>query len=193
MFLFARVAWCFTSQLLAVGSEHFNTKPTKGVQFLQENGLLASPLEPNEIATFLRDNPLLDKRMIGEFIANKKNLKELSAFVKSFDFRGLRIDEALRLYLESFRLPGEAPLISLVLEHFAEHWHDSNDAPFAHVDAAFTLAYAIIMLNVDQHNHNVKRQNNPMTLEDFTRNVNGVNGGKDFDKEMLGKIYQAIQ
>ena len=37
----------------------------------------------------------------------------------------MRIDEALRLYLETFRLPGESPLISLLMEHFAEHWHVS--------------------------------------------------------------------
>lgn len=34
----------------------------------------------------------------------------------------MRIDEALRLYLSEFRLPGEAPLISSLLEHFAAHW-----------------------------------------------------------------------
>lgn len=34
----------------------------------------------------------------------------------------MRIDEALRLYLSEFRLPGEAPLISTLLEHFAAHW-----------------------------------------------------------------------
>lgn len=37
----------------------------------------------------------------------------------------MRIDEALRLYLEQFRLPGESPLISLLMEHFADHWHVS--------------------------------------------------------------------
>lgn len=44
-------------------------------------------------------------------------------------------------------------------------FQNSNSQPFANSDAAFTLAYAIIILNVDQHNHNVKKQSNPMTLE----------------------------
>jgi hypothetical protein len=34
----------------------------------------------------------------------------------------MRVDEALRIYLSEFRLPGEAPLISTLLEHFAAHW-----------------------------------------------------------------------
>lgn len=49
------------------------------------------------------------------------------------------------------------------------------------------------MLNVDQHNHNVKKQNNPMTCEEFKRNVKSVNGGKDFDQDMLDEIYNAIR
>lgn len=60
-------------------------------------------------------------------------------------------------------------------------------------DAAFTLAYAVIMLNVDQHNHNVKRQNNPMTAEDFKKNLKKVNGGQDFNQDMLDEIYNSIR
>ena len=40
-----------------------------------------------------------------------------------------------------------------------------NGSPFANSDACFVMAYAVIMLNTDQHNHNVRKQNAPMTLE----------------------------
>jgi brefeldin A-resistance guanine nucleotide exchange factor 1 len=49
------------------------------------------------------------------------------------------------------------------------------------------------MLNVDQHNYNVKRQNNPMTVDEFKRNLKRVNGGKDFDEELLDEIYNGIK
>ena len=39
----------------------------------------------------------------------------------------MRIDESLRIFLETFRLPGEAPLISLVMEHFAQHWRVNSN------------------------------------------------------------------
>jgi brefeldin A-resistance guanine nucleotide exchange factor 1 len=42
----------------------------------------------------------------------------------------MRIDEALRIYLSEFRLPGEAPLISALLEHFAAHWRVRNICRF---------------------------------------------------------------
>lgn len=44
-------------------------------------------------------------------------------FCSTFTFQGLRIDEALRLYLEAFRLPGEAPVIQRLLETFTDNWH----------------------------------------------------------------------
>ncbi|VDK26503.1 unnamed protein product [Anisakis simplex] len=59
------------------------------------------------------------------------------------------------MFLETFRLPGEAAEISMVMQHFADHWYKANGEPFNHVDAAFTLAYAVIMLNTDQHNPQV--------------------------------------
>lgn len=49
------------------------------------------------------------------------------------------------------------------------------------------------MLNVDQHNTNVKRQTNPMTCEEFISNLRQVNGGKDFDSDMLKEIYYVIK
>ncbi|KAL1494184.1 hypothetical protein ABEB36_009823 [Hypothenemus hampei] len=178
---------------LPQGTEHFNIKPKKGVQFFQEHGVLKSELDPHEIAMFLRENPALDKKMIGEYISNRSNLNILEAFVKTFNFNGVRIDEALRSFLEAFRLPGEAPTISLILEQFAEHWHKSNGEPFADVDSAFTLAYAVIMLNVDQHNQNAKKQTVPMSDAAFKKNLQGVNGGNDFDEHMLNEIYNAIR
>ncbi|XP_072280556.1 Golgi-specific brefeldin A-resistance guanine nucleotide exchange factor 1 isoform X3 [Pyxicephalus adspersus] len=180
-------------KLLITGTEQFNQKPKKGIQFLQEKSLLVTPMDNDEVAQWLRENPRLDKKMIGEFVSDRKNMDLLESFVGTFQFQGLRIDEALRLYLEAFRLPGEAPVIHRLLEAFTEHWRKSNGTPFAHSDACFALAYAVIMLNTDQHNHNVRKQSVPMTLEEFRKNLKGVNGGKDFDQDMLEDIYHAIK
>lgn len=45
------------------------------------------------------------------------------------------------------------------------HVQTVNGNPFLSNDAGFALAYAVIMLNTDQHNHNVRKQNIPMTIE----------------------------
>uniref|UniRef100_A0A8C7KZS7 Golgi-specific brefeldin A-resistance guanine nucleotide exchange factor 1 n=1 Tax=Oncorhynchus kisutch TaxID=8019 RepID=A0A8C7KZS7_ONCKI len=180
-------------KLLNSGTEQFNQKPKKGIQFLQEKGLLSSPMDNNEVAQWLRENPRLDKKQIGEFISDRKYMELLDSFVNTFTFRGLRIDEALRLYLEAFRLPGEAPVIHRLLETFTDTWHKVNGSPFMTNDAGFALAYAVIMLNTDQHNNNVRKQNIPMTIEQFKKNLKGVNGNTDFDQDMLEDIYNAIK
>uniref|UniRef100_S4RTD5 Golgi brefeldin A resistant guanine nucleotide exchange factor 1 n=1 Tax=Petromyzon marinus TaxID=7757 RepID=S4RTD5_PETMA len=180
-------------KLLMKGTEKFNVKPKTGIEFLQENKLLATPMDCTEVARWLRDNPRLDKKMIGEFVSDRKHKELLSAFVKTFTFETLRIDESLRLYLEAFRLSGEAPVIHRLLEAFTDQWHVMNGSPFVNNDACFALAYAVIMLNTDQHNHNVRKQNVPMTLEEFKKNLKGVNGSKDFEQDMLEEIYNAIR
>lgn len=67
---------------MATGTEHFNSKPKKGIQFLQEHNLLSTPLDAVEVVGFLRENPHLDKKMIGEYISNRANIAILDQFVK---------------------------------------------------------------------------------------------------------------
>lgn len=68
--------------MLATGTEHFNIKPKKGIQFLQEHHILSATLDPQEVVQFLKENPHLDKKMIGEYVSNRSNLVVLEAFVK---------------------------------------------------------------------------------------------------------------
>ena len=65
-------------------------------------------MDPEELARFMRANPHLEKQKLGEYISKRDNKVVLKAFVESFDFHGLRIDESLRIFLEAFRLPGES-------------------------------------------------------------------------------------
>ena len=70
------------NQIYQTGTEQFNTKPSKGIAFLQEQGLLSTPLNEGEVVNFIKEDPKLDKKQIGEFISNKKNGKILEAFQK---------------------------------------------------------------------------------------------------------------
>ena len=178
---------------LETGTDMFNQKPKEGIAYLREHGFLSTPLDFKEVANHLRENWRLDKKMIGEYISDKRINQLLIEYISTFNFSGVRIDEALRSFLESFRLPGEAPVISYILEKFSQQWHDSNDHPFANDDAVYVLAYAIVMLNTDQHNPQAKKQNIPMSLQAFKNQVRGVNGGQDFDPEMIEEIYHAIK
>jgi len=62
---------------------------------------------------------------------------------------------AMRVFLESFRLPGEAQQISRIMETFARRFHSQCPGPLVNEDAAFVLAFSCLMLHTvgiaDQH------------------------------------------
>ena len=69
---------------------------------------------------------------------------------------GLDFDSSLRMFLQSFRLPGEAQKIARVLESFSSAYHTQCPGVFRNADAAYVLSYSVIMLNTDQHNKQVR-------------------------------------
>ncbi|KAK8119006.1 uncharacterized protein PG998_003632 [Apiospora kogelbergensis] len=175
------------------GASKFNEKPEKGLAFLHSEGIIDDLNNPKSVATFLKGTSRISKKVLGDFISKKNNDKLLEAFVEMFDFSGKRADEALRLFLESFRLPGESALIERIVMTFAKKYIESDVPPdCADVDAVYILCYAILMLNTDQHNPNFKNQKR-MVVQDFARNLRGVNGGKDFAPEYVQAIYDAIK
>lgn len=101
-----------------------------------------------------------------------------------------RLDESLRELLETFRLPGESQQIERIMELFAATYFATKPKEMASQDAAFILGYAVVMLNTDQHNRVVKGR---MSLEQFSKNLRGVNNGKDFPPEYLSDVYEAIR
>lgn len=68
--------------MLIQGIDEFNKKPKKGIEFLQEAGLLSMPLVPAELVYYMKENPKFDKKIIGDYIGDRKNVKVLEAFVR---------------------------------------------------------------------------------------------------------------
>ena len=84
-------------------------------------------------------------------------------------------------------------MIERIVTVFSEKYcASSTPEEVADKDAVFVLTYAIIMLNTDLHNPTLKNQKR-MTYIDFTKNLRGVNGGRDFAPEYLQEIYDSIK
>jgi golgi-specific brefeldin A-resistance guanine nucleotide exchange factor 1 len=179
-------------KLIIKGANKFNESPKGGLAYLQDKDIIDNASDPKSVARFLKGTSRVSKKVLGEFLSKKGNDPILEEFMNLFDFSGKRLDEALRLLLESFRLPGESPLIERIVTSFSAKYH-AGAIPDEVVDkdAVFVLTYAVIMLNTDQHNPNMKQKR--MTVEDFSKNLRGVNGGKDFSKEYLQEIYDSIK
>ena len=180
-------------KLIVKGTNKFNEKPKLGLEYLQAQGIISDARNPLEVAKFFKATSRVSKSVLGDFLSKKGNEEILMAFMDLFDFSGKRVDEALRILLETFRLPGEAPLIATIVESFSEKY-SSDDTPeeVADKDAVFILTYAIILLNTDQHNPNVKAAKR-MTLNDFSRNLRGQNKGENFTPQYLKDIYDSIK
>lgn len=179
--------------VLAAGAAEFNKKPKDGVAFLEKEQLIdtESPkARARSIAHFLKESPLVDKRLLGDYISRQENGEILTEFMDLFDFRDIDVAEAMRALCEAFRLPGEAQQIARVTETFAAAYFATKPAGIRSEDAVYVLAYSIIMLNTDLHNPQVTRR---MTIADYQRNLRGVNDGVDFDADYLATIYDEIR
>ncbi|KAH0979697.1 hypothetical protein GBA52_006874 [Prunus armeniaca] len=181
----------YIKRRLMIGADHFNHDPKKGLEFLQGTHLLPDKLDPESVACFFRYTSGLDKNLVGDFLGNHDEfcIQVLHEFAGTFDFQDMNLDTALRLFLETFRLPGESQKIQRVLEAFSERYYEQSPQILANKDAALLLSYSIIMLNTDRHNVQVKKK---MTEEDFIRNNRHINGGDDLPREFLSELYHSI-
>lgn len=181
----------YIKRRLMIGADHFNRDPKKGLEFLQGTHLLPDKLDPQSVACFFRYTSGLDKNLVGDFLGNHDEfcVQVLHEFAGTFDFQDMHLDTALRLFLETFRLPGESQKIQRVLEAFSERYYEQSPQILANKDAALLLSYSLIMLNTDQHNVQVKKK---MTEDDFIRNNRHINGGGDLPREFLSELYQSI-
>lgn len=174
---------------LQEGISLFNRKPRKGIEFLINANKLGN--SPEEIAAFLKNASGLSKTLIGDYLGEREELplKVMHAYVDSFDFQGMEFDDAIRAFLQGFRLPGEAQKIDRIMEKFAERYCKCNPKAFSNADTAYVLAYSVILLNTDAHNPMVK---NKMSPDDFIRNNRGINDGADLPEEYLRSLFERI-
>lgn len=179
---------------LQKAAEKFNYKIKSGIAYLKEvvlSNCTSIDAEAKGIVKFLRYTPSLKKKNIGVFLGENTELsiKTLKYFGESFDFKNVHIIQALRIFLSTFQLPSEGQKIDRVLQSFADKYYKDNNTLFANSDCAYYLSYAIMILQTELHNPNVKEK---MGLEGFMK----IFENKDYEslsKEYLEDIYKQIQ
>ncbi|KAK9788000.1 hypothetical protein WJX73_004027 [Symbiochloris irregularis] len=175
--------------------ELFNRNPIKGISLLLKSGALEA--KPAAIARFIKDQgSALDPSAVGEYLGHHDDLPVavMHAYIDIERFPDLTLDAALRMLLKGFRLPGEAQKIDRIMEKFAERYCRDNPDAFATADAAYLLAFALIMLNTDAHNPMAEKK---LSKEDFVNMCQTqVEGTSDFQsilpREELEAMYVRI-
>ncbi|XP_047053536.1 brefeldin A-inhibited guanine nucleotide-exchange protein 1-like [Lolium rigidum] len=174
---------------LQKGIALFNRKPSKGIDFLIRSKKIGQL--PEDVASFLISTAGLNATMVGDYLGERDEfpLKVMHAYVDALNFDGMDFGEAIRFFLQGFRLPGEAQKIDRIMEKFAERYCKCNPNVFTSADTAYILAYSVILLNTDAHSVMVKDK---MSKADFMRNNRGIDDGKDLPEAYLSTLYDQI-
>ncbi|XP_040419823.1 PH and SEC7 domain-containing protein 1 isoform X2 [Cygnus olor] len=130
-----------------------------------------------DVARHLGKNNEFSKMVAGEYL-------------KFFVFTGMSLDQALRSFLKELALMGETQERERVLAHFSQRYYECNPNAISSEDGAHTLTCALMLLNTDLHGHNIGKR---MSCSDFIGNLEGLNGGTDFPKELLKALYGSIK
>lgn len=85
-----------------------------------------------------------------------------------FEFHGIPLDIALRMFLMSCELPKEAQQIDRVLDSFSARYYQCNIDLWDNSDQIYFLTFSLVMLHTDYYNVNNKKK---MTKEEFVKNT----------------------
>ncbi|KAK5852034.1 hypothetical protein PBY51_023539 [Eleginops maclovinus] len=111
-------------------------------------------------------------------------------YLKLFDFTGQTLDHALRSFLKVVVLIGETQERERVLQHFACRFTQCNPDTFTSSESVLALTCALMLLNTDLHGQNVGKC---MSSSKFVSNLDGMNEGENFSKDLLKSLYNSIK
>ena len=166
----------------------FAFDPQHGIELAKQKRVLTTD-SPEEIARWLRYTRGMNKAKIGEYLGANTNQSVLHAFANTFNFHGLSFVSSLRLFLETFRLPGEAQIVARILEEFSRRLQSCNPSSYNDSDLVYQLAYSTLMLHTDFYSKKVKTK---MTKEDFRTNTRRVITLEQLNDPVLDQIYDEI-
>lgn len=213
-------------RLMRKAAKLFNQNASVGIGFMVTSGLILEPITPLAVASFLRNGLVvgLDKQSVGAYlgelgkspVAGKSppswerdwfHKEVLITYCSLFKFERQSLLDGLRMFLAAFRLPGESQQIDRIIQAFADSCGQLceenvrlkvfSEDPKRAGDAAFLLAFSIIMLNTDLHSLHI-REDRKMTLDAFIRNnadygADITDKGKEFPPAFLTSIYESIR
>ncbi|XP_059585664.1 PH and SEC7 domain-containing protein 1 isoform X6 [Alligator mississippiensis] len=156
------------------------------VKLIKENFAPLAHLEPDSGTSSATDAPWTER----EEEQRRKANNGLHSPCHSEDSFGMPLASIIRSFLKELALMGETQERERVLAHFSQRYYECNPSAVSSEDGAHTLTCALMLLNTDLHGHNIGKR---MSCSDFIGNLEGLNGGRDFPKELLKALYGSIK
>lgn len=174
----------------------FNSNPKEGIQQIKNICGIHNIASAEQIADFFhRQQHKLDLNAVSDYLSkpDKENQEVLQKFTSQINFRGQSFTEGFRVFLNTVKLPSEAQKIDRLVQSFGETYHQQNyKGHIADKDAAYILAYQVLILNTSLHNPKL-RPKDRLPLESLKICLHGLNNGKNFEDTFLKKIYEEIK
>lgn len=170
---------------------HFAADPVGACRSLGDE--IGPKIDAGTLASVLFQTPELDKSQLGNLLRGNDTL--VRAYVDRFNFVGVRIDVALRIFLLSLRMPSDPNASEHLLLAFAHRYHAANEDSLAcdpHVTAALVLA--IVQLNDALYGtFGFALPNHAITQDVFISAFSSRDQDRSISDQLLADIYSSIR
>ncbi|GAA5848826.1 hypothetical protein JCM8547_006358 [Rhodosporidiobolus lusitaniae] len=190
--------------LLVAFVDRFANDPSRAIASLVQKGGLAN--DGPTIANLLFRNTDLNRNQLGAYLANPNHRHVLRAYIERFRFQGVRIDDALRLFCMTVRLPHDVKEAEYVLGVLASNWTESNGATGFDPSLTFSLVMAILKLSDALHGGSDSNGSNstffpqyssssptPPSVDDFIGAFREHDTRLVVPEDLLSRIYTSVR
>ncbi|BGP49334.1 hypothetical protein JCM10450v2_005222 [Rhodotorula kratochvilovae] len=185
--------------LLLAFVDRFANDPARAIAALVQKGGLAN--DGPTIANLLFRNTDLNRNQLGAYLANPNHRGVLRAYIERFRFAGVRIDDAVRLFVMSVRLPFDPQQAEYVLDVLAGIWTESNGA--TGFDPALTLSLVMALLRLSDALHSggehdgrffpTSQPVSPPSVDDFISSFRAADTRSVVPEDLLTRIYTSVR
>ena len=168
----------------------FNKSPKRNLQKLcKVFGI--DETNNDDVAQMLRTAAGLDGQAIGELVSDIEFTPAAVAYFAGMDLEG-DILTALRKALSGrIEVPKEGEQIDRIIQFFAQAYSLQN-VRYSSTDVIYIISYALIMLNTDLHNENMKKKMKKNEFIARIREFPDLEPGEVSDAE-LGAMYDDLK
>ncbi|GAA5992856.1 hypothetical protein JCM10908_001376 [Rhodotorula pacifica] len=185
--------------LLVAFVDRFANDPSRAIASLISKGRLTN--DGPTIANLLYRNTDLNRNQLGAYLSEPRQRHVLRAYIDRFRFAGVRIDDALRLFLMSVRLPFNFDAADYVIGVLASMWADANVATGIDGGVAHGLMTAIMRLSDALHGGDGPGERFfrdpkpavPPSVDDFIASFRDIDTRAVVPEDLLARIYTAVR
>ena len=169
----------------------------KGFALLEASGFLGEGTADDKAAFLLDNDGKLELAKVGDYVGggDDEHKEVLRIILQTFDFEGVPLDSALRMFIALIKLPGESQKIDRIISRFSERFVACNphgEHALDHEDTGTIIAFSLVMLNVDAHSDKIA-QKRKMTVEQYLNNLRGIcTDGSSPNASMLRGLYARV-